>query len=232
MAIAVVQSKKVIVTSSDSAAVTFDSTPTAGNLILVFASNFPGSASTATCTDNKSNTYSQVFTAQDTSTSSRVWHWYAKNVTSSATFTITVNPTGASADITVVIVEVSGADTTAPLDQNNTATGNGTAPTVSVTTSTNNEGYFGVLTHNGTNRTLTENGSYSLIDENEGGTSNMPISVEWRTTTSGTISASWTIGTGAVDWVCGVASYLASSAAARVDRPVKVVQAVKRSAVY
>lgn len=212
MAIAVVQSQKTIVTSSGSAAALLNGV-TAGNLLLVWLAAFPGTTVTATCSDSAGNTYAQSYGQNDTTTGSMVFGFYAKNVTG-GNITITVDPAGASSDITLVVAEISGADTTAPADQTNTARSNSTGPSVAVTTATANEGYFACVSHNSTDRTITQAGGWALIDENEGGSSNMPISVIWQTAAAGTVTASWTIGTGAVDWVCGVASFKEATAVA------------------
>jgi len=232
MAIAVVQSVKTVVTSSANATAVLTSV-TAGNLILCYLAAFPGSTVTATCTDSVSNTYTQLFGQQDTTTGMMVFGWYAKNVTG-GTLTVTADPAGASSDITIVAIEVSGLDTVTPLDQNATpARGNSTAPSVAVTTSTANEGYFGMFSHDGTDRTLTEAGGWTLISEDEGGSTHMPISVIWKTAAAGTITASWTVGTGAVNWVAGLSSFKeAAGVAALPFRPRRVPQAVKRASSF
>lgn len=212
MAIALVQSARTIVTSSNTAAASLTGVA-AGNLMLVWAAVFPGATLTATCTDNQGNTYAQSYIQNDTTTGIMIFSYYAKNIVGGSV-TVTVDPAGASSDITLVIAEISGADTTAPADQVATNRNNGTAPSVAVTTSTPGEGYFAMVSHDGTNRTLTEAGGWTLINESEGGSSDMPISVIWQLAAAGTVTASWTIGTGAVNWVAGQASFLAGSAPA------------------
>lgn len=207
MAISLVQSKKVVVNGSDTTSLTFDATPAAGNLIVVAFSTY-GAGATATVSDNKSNSYSQARHRDISANNEGVWLWYAANVTSSATFTVTVDPNGASADITLVIAEFSGAATASALDQSNDNGADSTSPSSgSVTTSLNDELYVGVLTHGNTNRTLTEGGGWSLIQENEGGTSNIPISVIFKTAAAGTYDATWTIGTGSSTYAAVIASF-------------------------
>lgn len=209
MAISLVQSKVVVVNGSDSTTLTFNSTPASGNLIVVAFSTF-GATTTASVSDNKGNTYTQARRRDISANNEGVWLYYSPNVTSSATFTVTVNPGGASADITLVIAEFSGADTASPLDQSNDGGGDSTTPSSgSVTTAQDGELYVGVLVHSNTNRTLTEGSGWSLIQENEGGTSNIPISVIFRTAAAGTYDANWTIGTSSSTYAALIASFKA-----------------------
>lgn len=205
MAISVVQSATVFVTGAGSAAASLTGVTT-GNMLLAWLSAYPGGTVTATCTDNQGNTYTQSYGQNDTGTGVMIFGWYAKNVTGGSV-TITVDPAGASSDITMVVAEIAGADTTTPADQVNTARNNSTTPSVAVTTATANEGYFACVTHDGTDRTITQAGGWTVVREDEGGSTHMPISVIWQTAAAGTITASWTFGTGAVNWVCGLASF-------------------------
>lgn len=225
MAIAVVQSAKTI-TAGNTAAASLTGVA-AGNMMLVWAAVFPGNTLTATCTDNQGNTYTQSYIQNDTTTGVMIFSYYAKNIVGGSV-TVTVDPAGGSSDITLVIAEISGADTTAPADQVATNRNNGTAPSVAVTTSTANEGYFAMVTHTGTNRTITQAGGWTLIDENEGGTADMPISVIWQLAAAGTVTASWTIGTGAVDWVCGQSTFFEGTPPASPFIPGTHQQAVYR----
>ena len=203
-----VQSKKVIVNGQASTTLTFDATPTAGSLIVV-AFGVYGSASPAIVTDNKGNgNYTQACFAQTGADQESVWLFYKENVISSAGFTITVDPNGASSDITLVIMEFGGMAIASPLDVAlSTGAGSSTTPTSNnITTTANSEILIGVLIHAGTNRVLTPGAGWTQVQENEGGSSNMPILVEYRTANIGTYAATFAM-TGAVTYRAVVAAF-------------------------
>lgn len=144
---------------------TFNSNVTAGNLIATIAHiyNFDESI-TATSTDDKSNSYSIADTAnQGSAPHIKTVGSYAKNVASGSTqVTITVST---ATYIDVTIWEISGSDTTAPLDQHcNSATTSSSPDPLSacaVTTTTADE--F-ILTSFGSDTSVTwsTSGSYTL----------------------------------------------------------------------
>lgn len=140
MAIALVQSNKAGPTGgSASLSVTFSSSTTSGNLIVVaFAWDSNGTVSSVT--DNKSNTYSAAGSvANNTNSSTSCMIYYAKNISGGASHQVTVT-ISASTTIRVAVAEYSGADTAAPLDQSAVGTGNTSSMvTSSVTLSANNE---------------------------------------------------------------------------------------------
>ena len=94
------------------------------------------------------------------------------NNSGGGTFTVTFTPGGGSSDIDAVVIEVSGAASSA-FDQYVEATGTFTSSaggTATVTTGTlaqANNLIFTVLTHNGANRTFTEDAAYTLVAEDE-----------------------------------------------------------------
>lgn len=213
MAIALVQSKVVVVNGSDSTTLTFDNTPAPGNLVVVAFTTY-GATTSAVVSDNKSNTYSQARRRDITANNEGAWIFYCPNIVSSPTFTVTCNPGGASADITLIIAEFSGVDQAAPFDQSNDNGGDSTTPTSgSVTTSVAGELYVGLLVHGNTNRALTEGSGWTLIQENEGGTSNIPASAIYRVSAAGTYDANWTIGTGSSSYAALIATFKPAAAA-------------------
>lgn len=119
MALAYVQGKMGQANGVTSVAITFNTTPGAGSLIVAgfyaVASGSPTFA--ATCADNKGNTYTDAdqFTSGAGGDRVGIGGFYAMNVSSSATFTVTISnlPSGA---VTAFIAEVSGAHLTAALD--------------------------------------------------------------------------------------------------------------------
>lgn len=158
-----------------SQAVTFGTTPTAGNAIVVvawmFSGNGTGTLPTGGCTDNKGNTYTRAYVSSVGSgggTSITTACYYTANITSSATFTVTVAPTAANTAIIMEAYECAGLATSSLLDQ--TATNTGTTGTTypsgtTATTSQADELAFSTLVFSDTSGTpgvaFTQNGSGS-----------------------------------------------------------------------
>lgn len=101
-----------------SIAATFDTSVTSGNLIYVALSH-GGDAATWGVTDNQGNTYTQIRNTRDATNHQDITTFYAKNVTGgSVTVTGSLDPTTRTFR-RISIVELSGRDTTAPLDVEN-----------------------------------------------------------------------------------------------------------------
>jgi hypothetical protein len=204
---ALVQSKKGFTTGADTFALSFDSTPTVNNLILCAVSAYNG-VTTCTVSDNQGNTWAQSAERLSGGTGERSSLHYAVAATSSGTFTITVNPSGASSDITIVIAEFSGMATSSVLGNVNNNGGTSTTPSSgSATTTVASELVVGALSHTGSDRTITEDGGWTLIQEDEGGSSHMPISMIYQEPAAGTYNAGWTLGTGAVEWMAVISCF-------------------------
>ncbi len=200
-----VQSKGSIVTGSDSANLSFDATPSVGNLIAVAVASYNGDLGTSAVTDNQGNTYS-LRKKQDLGGGSYVGIYRAIVGTASGTFTITVNPDGSSADFTFAIAEFSG-NASSPDDLTNGDTQSGTSVnSLSITPTENNSLWIGVMTHGTTDTSITETNG-TLIYENQGGSSNMPLSFVYEIqTTAASEAATWTIGASAT-WGAVIASF-------------------------
>lgn len=208
MAISLEQYRSVLAGGVNSQALSFTTTPTVGNLILVALSTYAGNIGTSAITDNQGNTYTRRSLAEPEGQDTDVAIFTAIASTSSGTFTVTANPDGTSADLTMVIMDFSGCDAD-PFDQQSSGTGNGTAvSTGNATPSVDGALMVAAMTHAGTDRTITEEAGWTLIYENEGGSSNMPISVVYKVqSTAAAEDADWTIGTGAVYWGAVVTSF-------------------------
>jgi hypothetical protein len=216
MAYALVQSRKSVSNSANSTALSFTSLPTVGRLIVVAVATYAGNIGTSAVSDNQGNSYTRSAVAQPDGQDSDAALFWAIATTSAGTFTVTVNPDGTSADITFIIAEFSG-NASSPADQATNSPTNAqstSATSGNITPSEANCLWVGVLTHCGTNRTITETNG-TRIDEDEGGTSNMPISMTYKVqTAAATEAATWTIGTGSVYYGAVVASFKAAAAAA------------------
>jgi hypothetical protein len=190
------QSRGTIVTSSNSQALSFLATPAVGALIVVVISTYNGALGTSAVTDNQGNTYSRrVVASQSAGADCAVFAAVA--TTSSGTFTVTVNPDGSSADYTFCIVEFRGNAST-PNDNVDFDVQTSASPnTTDVTPSENNCLWVGGVSHAGADMTITET-SGTLIYENQGGSSNMPLSATYKIqTTAAAESADWTLGSSA-----------------------------------
>ena len=136
MAISIVQTKTARDTSG-SFSVTFDSTTTSGNLIVVsfpFRVILDTGESDISVTDNKSNTFTKAFWKENVSENiNHAACWYVQNATGGSSHSITITITERSgedtAKVNAVIYEVSGVKTSGALDATNTGDGTGTAAT-------------------------------------------------------------------------------------------------------
>jgi hypothetical protein len=197
--------KSVSVGTVASQSTTFASTPTAGNLVVVACTAISGGTfGTSAVTDNKGNTYTRINTA--TVLDNTVAVFYAKNISSSATFTVTCDAN--INDYTAIAIhEYSGADITTPADQTNTGTGTSTAvATANVTTATSNQLYFGAMVYeDDATRTITPGSGYTERQESESSAS-ATIGTEDKTAAAGTHSATWTLGTSG-SWAAVIATF-------------------------
>lgn len=212
----VVQAKRQIVNGSASTTLSFDSLPTVGNLIVVIAATYLGNLGSSAVTDNQGHTYTQrgLIEANSGADNGDLSQYHTVVATSSGTFTITLNPDGSSADITWLIMEIEGRSSI-PYDTAVTAQAgadSASASTGNITPNENNCLLVAAVSHTSTNQTITETLSgCTLIDEIEGGTSFMPLSVIVKLQTTATAeAATWTIGA-SVEWFCNVVSYKGGS---------------------
>jgi hypothetical protein len=151
MAVAFVQANIVESASVASLPVTFPSSVTAGNLIVAVVAL--DTARTVTLvSDNVNGSYTQVFQTTNsfgTPGDSHLWGGYLKNTGGGST-TVTAFFSGTANNCWLAVHEVSGCDTTSPLDQSVTndqdapGTGSDVITTTSRTTTGSGEYIFGV----------------------------------------------------------------------------------------
>jgi hypothetical protein len=132
----------------------------------------------------------------------------------SGSTTVSVSVDGSNSYFTVVIIEVSGIKTATSLDQNNENTATSASwDSGNITTTENDEYLIGGFAHDNGDHTLTEDGAWTLIFEEETGSSDMPISVGERIVSSTlTESYSGTIASSSPYWA-SIASFEAPAAA-------------------
>lgn len=207
------------VDNADNSAASFTSTPTVGNMIVVcvFGWRVPGGFDMPTngVTDNQGNTYTRAVqsslmpTANDGSASI----FYAYNVASSGTFTITVDPTGTGNYFSWSATEVAGAARSSdPKDQTTSSTGSTNTPSTGTTSATaqNNEIVFINLTTNQTGSPAVESvtPAWNEIFEQTDPINHFPGEVDYRViSSSGTQSGSWTIGNTGPRWAAAIATF-------------------------
>ncbi len=111
---------------------------TTGNLYVVCVTGADSGKTSTSVTDNKSNTYTAVDTNATDANSGDSRIYYAKAPTTGVT-TVTVNVSGSGAHWSATFYDLSGADTTAPLEahailSNQSATTNPVGPSITPAT--------------------------------------------------------------------------------------------------
>lgn len=207
----VVQSVSVQVSAVDSRALAFNSNVTAGNFIVVVTATYHhtgtnGNVLQGGVTDGLSNSYTRQTGVQGvTDTAGWLTIHTAQSIIGGAC-TVTVNPNDTSADISIILVELSAIDTTSPYDtsnsQRNASAGTGVSPSLALTTS--NEMVICGMTHVGAGQTISAPATgFTQIEENESVTA-MPYNVGYKVITSpGSQAATWTLG-GTAETLCGI----------------------------
>lgn len=193
MPAAFVQSKQNF-NSGTTVSITFDSNVTAGNLIPV-ALYTDGDLTLDSVADNLGNTYTAVLTkVGGTSGAPFAWSLYAKNINGGAcTITATFSGSGFHE---IFAHEVSGADTSAPLDksasneQNSPGTGPNAVTSTAVTTTADGEYIFGFATGTQNNTVSTGTGFTGRLTAFATSCTEDKIQ-----TSAGSIAATFTLGT-------------------------------------
>lgn len=203
--------------SVTSAPLAFNSTTTAGSLVVVGV-RIGANGRTITVSDAQGNSYSQAGTTIDDAQGDDNAIFYAPNIVGGTTDTVTVGISGAAATIRFAIHEYSGAATSSPLDQ---TTGQAYSSTTTpdsgnVTTTQDNELLFGWLVDGDTVNDITSAGTgYNLREK-------LIVSVlkfgseDKIGTTAGTFSAGFTLissGAGAIR----IATFKAAASAAQAN---------------
>jgi hypothetical protein len=126
---AYVQSTSQSFGATNSAAITLPGSSTTGDLlVLSFVYDSPALSPTSV-TDSKGNTYTSAVGPTNVGGWGEAYTYYAKNIAGGAgAITATVTLNGATTSLfDVYLLEYSGVDTAAPLDQTSSGTGSGTA---------------------------------------------------------------------------------------------------------
>src|SRR5262245_40483329 len=138
MAVALAHTVLKMRSLTTSASGSMATTPTAGNLMVVVVNCFGGTVANAAVTDNQGNTYTHITAADATraGTGQTASTHYAKNISSSGTFTITADGKTGCTAVTAFAIEVSGADTTAPHTAGEEGSANGNVSPMAASSAT------------------------------------------------------------------------------------------------
>jgi hypothetical protein len=202
MVIVLVQSRLAIINGAASTTLAFSSNLTASNFATTAQVGFAGggaSAAPTTPTDTLGHTYTGARAALAATTDNQGRMFYVKS-TSAGADTVTMGQAN-SGDFTIAIAEWSGGDATDPRAAEAGTDGTGTGTAINVGTTGTRADADGLIlswfSHMGANTTLTSDtgDGFSLLQENEGGTSNMPLHVQYLITTNTTaITVNGTVG--------------------------------------
>lgn len=193
----------------------FGATPAAGNTIVVLISyTRPGGTDFSGVTDNKGNTYTAAAVASDATDENVTMIYYAENITSSGTFTITLNFNLSSEnDVTWTAVELSGASGGLDVVRTNTSTTGDASVTATRQTSANDQIVFAMATLFSTDAAAnltTPSGYTQLALDDDANTATDPAhQSSYKTLTSReTPSASWSHdNTSQTSWTAALASF-------------------------
>lgn len=193
MALTIVQQKTFAVLA-DSVAPAFDSNVTAGNLLVALFSSFQG-VGTPSVTGGGTWAFAD---AHDDGGNNQVEGWAAPNATGGAT-TVTINLPGAGAAITGSILEISGAPTSSPVAQTNSAASPSTTSVSSgaITTTQAVTLLLAAMTHDGVSLSITPDtgaGWTEDYDQENNDTLQCFNGVHIPKSATGTYSHTWTIG--------------------------------------
>lgn len=220
---ALVQSKLAEKTNgapSASIAATFTTNVAAGNLIAVWII-WGDTGKTVSITDSLGNTYESAHS----NAAVRFEGFYAKNITGGANTVTATFSASITAFHTLIVHEISGADTTAPLGQAASQTqinvsGVDSVSSTAVTTTTNGEYIFGATLRSDTlDGSFSAGTGYTGRETSSGGTFLVTRSEDQIQTSAGSIAATFTPSV-AMEVATMIMTFKAASAATAARRRV------------
>lgn len=205
------QSAAVVhVNSADSTSITLNGV-TAGSALWLGTATYTGATAASGVTSTGDTWTRDYEVAASGDGNGRLQAFRAENV-ASGTHAVTINPTGASADISAELCEITSTPTSATSDGTPNATSaTGTAATSPSITIAAGSLLIGHVTHVGAG-TVSITETYTLLGESEA-TSQMPLNAESRgdgaTLAAGSYTLAWTLGS-SQNYVAGVSGFLNS----------------------
>lgn len=193
MAVAFVASVvKLSTLTSDTLA--YSPNPVSSSALLVFQSQYSGgSAPTINTPTDGTHTYLPAI-AQHTSVGVQAIRAYYTLGCTGGARTVTFSGDASTQDMTCVLAEFAGVAAVGALDQTGTASGTGTAVSVtSGATTQAAEVVLGIMTFDGLTTTITQ--GQTIIQENEANSTTAGIGTEYEiVTTTGAKASTWTLG--------------------------------------
>jgi len=209
--IAAAQTKATVIgTGVTSLGVSFAATPTVGNHCVAFCDVHHTALSppAISCSDNQSNSYSEAVT--NVQARVRAEFNTAPIATASGTFTVTIDSGGTSTNMDLGLAEVSGQDTTTPVEASNSGIGSSTSPSSGAVAPAGNALYCAICVAQTVSQAITEEAAgWTLHTENEGGAG---VHSEIYQIGSGSKTANWTLATGG-NWAAAIVALKEAAAA-------------------
>lgn len=171
--------------------ISFVGSLTVDNHIIVVAMSYPTGKVFAVSDNKTSPTNSYTKHVEQDLTTVRGLVASAKVANGAATVTVTINAGSSEGLISGAIAEVSGLDTTTWYDTGDSESGTGTSVATTAVTPAGASFFAGIMTHDGSTRTLTPGTGWTQIAEDQNA-SNVPYNAEYKTG-SGSTQATWTI---------------------------------------
>ncbi|MBI5530722.1 MAG: DUF4082 domain-containing protein [Candidatus Doudnabacteria bacterium] len=184
--ITLVQKGSNNVLNTSQATVALASPVTAGNLIVVAISSWPSAPAATAITDSLGNVYTLAGTTRKTSGGAYTGIYYAKNVAGGSD-TITFKTASGGSELSIIVAEFTGANTSAPLDKTAGATGRSSTPSSgNMTPVATGELVISAGTHDNTEVTSAGSGFTLVAVTNENASTYQPLAMAYKiqTTTS------------------------------------------------
>jgi hypothetical protein len=207
MAVTLVQSGIKTETGVTSSALAYTSNVASGNLLIVTVSCYHFLGPTLSISDSVGFTWAALPTLpqQELASGDVIHYAWSAVTTSAAACTVTITSDRSSSEFCFVITEWTGVDTSNRFTTNaiqGISTGGSTTPaTGTIDPSVDPGVLFASCTHSNGNTSFTQDGAWTLLHEREDGSTAPVINTAYRTLTSGTTTASWTLGASA-PWAC------------------------------
>jgi len=182
---------------------------TTGNLLVVFVGCHSISVTVSSIADTAGNTYTKVTSIKDSYDT--IECWYAKNITGNANNVVTATYSDSVDYRTITVDQYSGCDTSTPLDQYNTGTGNDTAPTTGNITTTAADEVLVAGVYLRVSKTITAGTNYTLRTLTNSAPS-YAASEDRIISATGTYNATFSLDS-ATYWITIVASFKAAAVA-------------------
>lgn len=183
---------------------------TTGNLLVVFVGFCSDTGTVSSIADTAGNTYIYVGRIKNDTINNVIECWYAKNITGNANNVVTVTVSTDVSERVITVDQYSGCDTSAPLDQSNSGTGNDAAPTTGNITTTQADEVLAAGVYLYISQTITAGANYTLRTLSDAAPS-YAASEDRIVSSIGTYNATFAL-SGGTYWATIIASFKAVAA--------------------